>query len=403
MTGTLLLDLDGTLLVNSISRFLPAYLQAVGQFMADLVPPDRLISALMAGTARMVENRQPDRTLKTVFEAYFFPELGINPVVFNRRADDFYRQVYPALSKVTAQKPDAIDFIQQANARGLQLVIATMPVFPRVAIQERLRWAGFPPEETSFRLVTSYENMHFSKPKPEYYAEILAFLGWPEGMTVSIGNDMQQDLLPSQAVGLPVFWTDPEERDQHNLPVESQIPNGSLADTWEWIISAPPDRLTPNFEAILDSLVFLRATPAALLSWSEKIPPDQWNQPPPVEAWTLGEIVCHLRDIEREVNLPRLQKMLTTKSPLLPGLDTDRWARERNYRQENARAALAEFVSARLELLNLLESLAPEDYQRSARHTILGKTTIREQIRIAAAHERLHLREFARTASRHPA
>ena len=75
---TLLLDLDDTLIGNDIEIFLPQYIRAFQETVASFVEPQRFVKALMTGTGRMVENLRPDCTLKEVFDASFFPELGVH-------------------------------------------------------------------------------------------------------------------------------------------------------------------------------------------------------------------------------------------------------------------------------------------------------------------------------------
>ena len=86
------------------------------------------------------------------------------------------------------------------------MVIATNPLFPLKAIQHRLRWAGLPPEKYPFALVTSYETFHFTKETVAYYPEMLAQLGWPDDPVVMVGDDIEREVKPTRAAGLPVFW-----------------------------------------------------------------------------------------------------------------------------------------------------------------------------------------------------
>ena len=39
----------------------------------------------------------------------------------------------------------------------------------------------------------------------------------------------------------------------------------------------------------------------------------------------MTEIICHLRDVEREVNLPRIRRVLAEQNPFLVGEVTDVW------------------------------------------------------------------------------
>jgi hypothetical protein len=41
----------------------------------------------------------------------------------------------------------------------------------------------------------------------------------------------------------------------------------------------------------------------------------------------------------------------------------------------------------------MLEAAAPGDWGRTARHAILGPTTLKELVRIIAEHDRLHIRQ----------
>ena len=82
------------------------------------------------------------------------------------------------------------------------MVVATNPVFPLQAIRERLRWGGF--GDTEFTLITSYENMHFCKPRRQYYKEILRMLGRKPAECWMIGNDVGEDLVAGE-LGISTF------------------------------------------------------------------------------------------------------------------------------------------------------------------------------------------------------
>ncbi len=64
--------------------------------------------------------------------------------------------------------------MSNARRQGYKLVLATNPIFPGVAIRHRMRWAGI--DDIPFRLVTTMEDMHFCKPNPKYYVEIVDML-----------------------------------------------------------------------------------------------------------------------------------------------------------------------------------------------------------------------------------
>ena len=67
------------------------------------------------------------------------------------------------------------------------MVLATNPVFPKVAVLERLSWSGMKPEE--FVLITYMENSKYCKPDPRYFLEICEKLGTTPDQCMMVGND----------------------------------------------------------------------------------------------------------------------------------------------------------------------------------------------------------------------
>lgn len=394
MIRALLLDLDDTLLENDVDQFLPAYLQRLGAFVDDLVPADRFIPLLLKATRAMVENTDPERTLDRVFAAAFYPALGISEEALRPRLDDFYSLEFPRLRSLTAAVPEAPAVVEQARARGLEVVVATNPLFPLTAIEQRLEWAGVPAHENDYALVTSYETVHFTKPSPAYYAEALALLGRLPSEAAMVGDNFDADLAPARLLGIAVYHISAEPDQGH--------PGGPLRGVPRWLddlgrTPAAPSLRDPN--ALLPTLA---GDLAALRTLASRLPTEAWRSRPAPEGWSAVEMVCHLRDAEIEVNLPRLDLFRRQSGPFLSAVDTDRWVRERDYQSQDPAQALASLTRARKELLTRLAGLSPEDWRRPARHSLLGPTTLAEVVALIAEHERLHLAAL-RTASLHSA
>ena len=85
---------------------------------------------------------------------------------------------------------------------GLRVALATNPIFPAVATESRIRWAGLEPED--FELRTTYENIGYCKPNPEYYREIAARLGVRPEECLMVGNDVTEDMV-AESIGMQVF------------------------------------------------------------------------------------------------------------------------------------------------------------------------------------------------------
>jgi FMN phosphatase YigB (HAD superfamily) len=98
---------------------------------------------------------------------------------------------------------------------GYEGVLATNPVFPREVILERMRWAGV--ADLAWKLITSYEDMHFAKPHAAYHSEILGRIGRQPAACVIVGNDTRDDLA-ALAVGVKAFLLEGRVVDRGNAP-----------------------------------------------------------------------------------------------------------------------------------------------------------------------------------------
>jgi len=399
MTITLLLDLDETLLDTNLGAFVPAYYQKLATHLAPHVPPESLLKYLMLGTKKMMQSDDPSRTLREVFDENFYPFLDVDRDAVQPAIEDFYENIFPTIKEVTKPIPGAVEFIEWAFAAGHRVVIATSPYFPRKATQHRLRWAGLPPENYPFALVSSYEDFHFTKPHPAYFAEALGRLGWPDDPVLMVGNDVEQDLIPAAKLGLPTY---------HSLDITpsangfASTGRGRLAELRAWLEQTDPATLAPVFSSPASLLALLRSTPAALTGLLAPLASALLTAPPAADEWSLTEILCHMRDVECEVDQPRIQQILNEESPFIPAQMPDGWAKTRAYQIQDGMSALREFTSARLGTLEMLNSLAPAQWSRKARHAILGPTTLQELVGFNAEHDRLHIQQVYASASHLP-
>ncbi len=393
MTLTLLIDLDDTLLGNSMETFLPAYLQSLAGRMAIHADPARLVRTLLAATNKMIANERPDCTLEEIFSVAFFPALGLPRDDVQETIDSFYEEDFSKLRELTQYRPEAVQLVQGAIERGYRVGIATNPLFPRTAIVQRLSWAGLPVEDFPFSLIPSYESFHFAKPKPAYYAEFLAQMGWPEGPVVMVGNEINNDIDAALQLGLPVYWVN--EGDTNSWVGPGPVPpGGSLDGVLPWLDGVSARMIEPDYKTPKAMLAILRAIPAGVHSLCSNLEARKWKQRPNSEEWSPIEILCHLRDVEVEVNLPRLHKVLAGDNPFIPGQDTDPWAEERQYIRQDGIQALYKFTAARWETLTLLSEVEPLDWDLPARHAIFGPTNLKELVSIIGAHDRLHIRQL---------
>ncbi len=234
MIRALLLDLDNTLLRNNMDDFVPAYLAALTSYVADRFEPQQFVRHLLRATGAMSANDDPARTNREAFDAVFFPALGGDRAELDPLFAKFYATRFAELRGLTAPDPAARPLIEWTLARGLQLVVATNPLFPLTAIEQRLAWAGVPVSEFPYSLVTSYESMHATKPHRAYYLEIAARLDRRPDECIMVGDDWKMDVRPALATGMQAYWIAPADgaKPPENLPLAGQ---GTLADFARWV------------------------------------------------------------------------------------------------------------------------------------------------------------------------
>jgi hypothetical protein len=136
---------------------------------------------------------------------------------------------------------------------------------------------------------------------------------------------------------------------------------------------------------------------------------------PAAESWGVTEILCHLRDVE-ELFQTRFHTVLAFDEPsiLVFGaseadlarwriggavshpLDPDRWAEDRQYRRSDPREALRAFGRRRGEVLALLRSLSPGEWQRVGIHPARGRLTLADWAASLAGHDDNHLDQLGR-------
>ena len=202
-TKAVLFDLDGTLLPMDMDEFTGGYFK----FLAKKAAPygyeaKGLIDAIWHGTAAMVKN-DGKRTNEEVFWEDFGKSYGAERAEKDRSIfEDFYENDFICAKQFCGFNPLAVEVVRLLKAKGLRVALATNPIFPLIATRSRIRWAGLEPED--FELYTTYENIGFSKPNPEYYREVLRRMDLKPEECVMVGNDVTEDMI-ARELGMGVF------------------------------------------------------------------------------------------------------------------------------------------------------------------------------------------------------
>lgn len=199
---TVLFDLDGTLLPMDLDTFIKAYFGAIAKRMVPYgYEPKKLIDAIWQGTGAMVRN-DGRQTNEAAFWEAVSQIYGKSILADQRLFDEFYITQFSKLQSVCGYDPMASKIVHLLKQKGYRVVLATNPIFPALATQWRIRWAGLQPED--FALYTTYENSCYCKPNLDYYRSILEKLDIPPEECLMVGNDVREDMV-AQKLGMDVF------------------------------------------------------------------------------------------------------------------------------------------------------------------------------------------------------
>jgi FMN phosphatase YigB (HAD superfamily) len=224
----LLLDLDGTLIDNAMDTFLPAYIRALGEFAASMVDPGRFTEELLNATRVMDGNDGSGPSNEKAFASAFYPALGVAREELEPLLERFYDEVFPQLESLTRPRPEAPWIIEWATGRGLQVVIATNPLFPRTAIEQRMAWGGVGVDRFDYARVTTYENSRATKSSPAYFSEIVDHIGRRPQECLMVGDHWGWDVVCAGEAGIPSYWISNDGAEPPE-PVAHVIGRGNLS------------------------------------------------------------------------------------------------------------------------------------------------------------------------------
>ena len=232
-------DLDGTLLPMDIDDFMQGYFSSIVRFAASHgFDAEGFLTALKAGIKAMATH-DGARTNEDVFWEAFGAAYGAGADEIRASIGDYYNGAFTAIGKNVVPNPATARVIETLRSKGYPLMLTTMPMFPRCAVEQRLRWAGVDP--AAFGRITTYENSTSVKPRQTYYAENLAAMGAPDALSgkdvLMVGNNTVEDLafcdLGADAFLVTDCLLDPAGYDL------STVRHGSLQEFADWAEALP--------------------------------------------------------------------------------------------------------------------------------------------------------------------
>ncbi len=232
MIKAVLFDLDGTLLPMDQDEFTKYYFGMLAKRVIGVrgYDKDRFINSIWHGLANMVKNDGTMTNEERWWQAYtqiFGAQAREDEPVFY----DFYANEFNLAKNACGYHEEADKVVKLVKSKGMKAILATNPVFPRIATENRIKWAGL--DRDDFELFTTYEDYRYSKPNLNYYKEILDKTGLKPEECVMVGNDVGEDMIAAQ-LGMKVFLLTDCIINKHGTDI-SAIPQGGFDRLMDFI------------------------------------------------------------------------------------------------------------------------------------------------------------------------
>ncbi len=202
MLELIMFDLDGTLLPMNEDKFMELYFNGLAKALKKRgLPFHELDKLIWSGTKAMIANNGPKTNENCFWERFALHEPG-GRKIYEPVFLDYYQNDFDEVQGATTLNPSFRDMLQNLLVKGYRLILATNPIFPRVATEKRVFWAGLTPD--MFERITTFENSFNAKPNLEYYRDLLVDAGVDAKRCLMIGNDVAEDMIAAK-LGCEVF------------------------------------------------------------------------------------------------------------------------------------------------------------------------------------------------------
>ena len=229
----IMFDLDGTILSMDQDEFIKTYFKELVKSVAHLgYEPNFIIDSVWSG-CRAINSNNGTRLNKDVFWDKMKQIFGDRTEEISKAFDNYYKTTFDSVRRVSVKDEKAIELVKRLKSQGYKIALATSPLFPSIATEQRIGWAGLTPND--FDLYTTYENSTYSKPNLDYYKEIMDSFNVSPDECIMVGNDVDEDMVVAE-LGVKVFLLTDHLLNRHDKDI-SKYPRGSFKDLEEYFDS----------------------------------------------------------------------------------------------------------------------------------------------------------------------
>lgn len=198
MINTVLFDLDGTLLGMDYNEFEKKYFSLLCNKFKKHCSPEETYKNIWQSTIHMVKNSDGIKLNQEMFFEKFntFIKEEVKDIFLNG-FNEFYDNEFDLVRDITFKMGNMINAVDKLKTKGYDVIVATNPLFPKVAIDKRVKWAGFSLED--FNYITNFEICRYCKPNPKFYDDVLEINNKKPEECLMVGNDMLEDMIAKKS------------------------------------------------------------------------------------------------------------------------------------------------------------------------------------------------------------
>ena len=231
-------DLDGTLTPLDQDEFLRRYFVSLEAFAVRYsLDGSRFSTSLNKGVKAMITG-PTDVTNDKKFWDCFMQDYG-DVEKSREEIEDllqrFYEVDFGTLGRGVVPNPDAAYVVKTLQDKGYKLFLTTMPLFPLIAVEWRMKWGGIDP--ALFSRITTYDNSYTAKPNLEYYRQNIELAGCAPEEILMVGNNAREDMAATQ-LGCDGYLVTDGLLNPENVDI-NQFRNGTMAQFRAFVDSLP--------------------------------------------------------------------------------------------------------------------------------------------------------------------
>lgn len=165
------------------------------------------------------------------------------------------------------------------------------------------------------------------------------------------------------------------------------------------LVGLSSDHMASPLLTVHEVMAILPETPRRIAALTEGITPTQLHASPEADAWSVNDVLAHLRACH-DVLGGSILRILAEDSPTWKGVSPRAWIRKTDYREWEFTPAFEAFKKQRADLLAVLMPVPPDCWERRAIvKGMRGETYERSALYYGdwmAGHERAHWKHIER-------